>query len=478
MTGRGTIDDELTFIWEEAKSHLRSRVNEPTFRLWFDRTVPIALEDTTFVIGVANDFAREWIDKRFADMLDEALRTVLGFDVTVRVVVDERAASVPVGGPPVEREEAGTSSPPPTVDGEAARHGERRAKPRTAHPELNARYVFERWVVGPHNEYATAVARSVAEAPATAYNPVFMYADTGLGKTHLMQAIAHEALQDHPELKIHYVTVERFTDDFINAVTDKGRIEGFKQNYRENDILLVDDVQFLADKQQTQVEFFHTFNSLYEAGRQIVITSDRPPHSLEALEERLTSRFGQGVVVDISRPDLETRIAILRKQVKADGLQVADPEVLSFIAGRVTTNIRELYGALTRAVSFASVRGVDLTVEVAHEALADILPTAYSHPITVEMVQAEVAREFGCHVNDLRGDRRTQDISFARHIAMWLARDLTEASLPQIGERFGGRDHTTVLYAVNKIERQLSDAHDRQLHDLVAVVSERLKSSR
>jgi len=453
--------------------------------------VPVALDDTTFVLGVANDFAREWVEKRFTGKVSEALGAVLGLDVGVRVVVDERAAALPVapasgaaadpdaagaaagaGNSQPAAPAAGASGPRP-----AARH-ERRTRPRARHPELNPRYVFERFVVGPHNEYATAVARSVAEAPATAYNPVFIYADTGLGKTHLIQAIAHGALEQHPDLKIRYVTVERFTDDFINAVTDKGRIEGFKQAYRENDILLVDDVQFLAEKQQTQVEFFHTFNSLYEAGRQIVITSDRPPRSLEALEERLRSRFGQGVVVDVSRPDLETRIAILRKQVKWDGLQVADPEVLAFIAGRVTTNIRELYGALTRAVGYASVRGVDLDVEVAREALVDILPKAYSHPITVEMVQAEVAREFGCHVNDLRGARRTQDIAFARHIAMYLARDLTEASLPQIGERFGGRDHSTVLYAVNKIERQLADGHDHQLRDLVAVVGERLRASR
>jgi chromosomal replication initiator protein len=429
------------------------------------------------VLGVANDFAREWVEKRFAGILNEALRTVLGFDVSVHIVVDERAAALPAA--PSEPAEAGGSQEAPAApDTQKAPRVERRPRKRGSHPELNPRYVFERFVVGPHNEYATAVARSVAEAPATAYNPVFVYADTGLGKTHLIQAIAHAALVLQPDLKIRYVTVERFTDDFINAVTDKGRIEGFKQAYRENDILLVDDVQFLAEKQQTQVEFFHTFNSLYEAGRQIVITSDRPPRSLEALEERLRSRFGQGVVVDVSRPDLETRIAILRKQVKWDRLQVGDPEVLAFIAGRVTTNIRELYGALTRAVGYASVRGVALDVEVAKEALADILPKAYSHPITVEMVQAEVAREFGCHVNDLRGARRTQDIAFARHIAMYLARDLTEASLPQIGERFGGRDHSTVLYAVNKIERQLKDGHDRQLHDLVAIVGDRLRASR
>src|SRR5665648_397951 len=299
--------------------------------------------------------------------------------------------------------------------------GARAARAAKAAGDLNPRYVFDRFVTGPHNEYATAVAHSVAESPATAYNPVFMYADTGLGKTHLIQAIAHAALEQHPELQIKYVTVERFTDDFINAVTDKNRIDGFKQSYRENDVLLIDDVQFLVEKQQTQVEFFHTFNALYEAGKQIVITSDRPPRELEELEERLRTRFGQGVVVDISRPDLETRIAILRKQVKWEGFQIAEPEVLEWIASRVTTNIRELYGALTRAVSYASIQGSEVTLDVTKEALKDILPKAYQHPVTIEMVQAEVARQFGLHVNDLRGNRRTQDVAYARHIAMYLS---------------------------------------------------------
>ena len=347
--------------------------------------------------------------------------------------------------------------------------------PRSA-GDLNPRYVFDRFVTGPNNEYATAVARSVAESPASAYNPVFIYADTGLGKTHLMQAIAHAALEQHPELQVRYVTCERFTDDFINAVTDKGRIEGFKQTYRENDVLIIDDVQFLVEKQQTQVEFFHTFNALYEAGKQIVITSDRPPRELEVLEERLRSRFGQGVVVDISRPDLETRIAILRKQVKWEGFEIAEPEVLEWIAPKVTTNIRELYGALTRAVSFASIRGVEVTLEVTKEALKDIVPRAYQHPVTIEMVQNEVARQFGLHVNDLRGNRRTQDVAYARHIAMYLSRELTEASLPQIGSKFGGRHHSTVIYAVDKVERQLKDGHDPQLQDLVALIGARLKT--
>ena len=431
-------------------------------------------------MAVPNDFAKDWIEKRFADKVNEALLQVLGDAVVLSLVVDERAGAA--GGDWGGEEPAAV----PAGEAPAARNGERaaqrpapaRADNARSRGELNPRYVFDRFVVGPHNEYATAVASSVAENPATAYNPVFIYADTGLGKTHLVQAIAHAVLDKHPSLQIKYVTVERFTDDFINAVTDKGRIEGFKQSYRENDVLVVDDVQFLAEKQQTQVEFFHTFNSLYEAGRQIVITSDRPPRELEELEERLRSRFGQGVVVDIGRPDLETRIAILRKQVKWDGYHIAEPEVLEWMASRITTNIRELYGALTRVVSYASIRGGEVTVDLAKEALRDILPKAYAHPVTIEMVQSEVARQFGLHVNDLRGNRRTQDVAYARQIAMYLARDLTEASLPQIGDRFGGRHHTTVLYAIDKVERQLKDDHDAQLQDLVQLISGRLKTAR
>jgi chromosomal replication initiator protein len=422
------------------------------------------------VLGVPNDFARDWIERRFAGVVHDALGEVLGGAIELRVVVDARAADAGAAAEPEEISPAAGAAaggPPPAGPAVAANH---------AH--LNPRYVFDRFVVGPHNEYATAVARSVAEAPAVAYNPVFIYADTGLGKTHLIQAIAHAALARDPRLQVKYVTVERFTDDFINAVTDRGRIDGFKQAYRDNDVLLIDDVQFLAEKQQTQVEFFHTFNSLYEADKQIVITSDRPPHELQALEERLRSRFGQGVVVDIGRPDLETRIAILRKQVKWEGLAVAEPEVLEYIASRITANIRELYGALTRVVSFASIRGEEVTVDLTKQALKDILPQAYMQPITVEMIQAEVARQFGCHVNDLRGDKRNQNIAYARQIAMYLSRDLTESSLSHIGDRFGGRHHTTVLYAVDKIERLLTDDHDRQLHELVQVISSRLKTAR
>ena len=477
--GGARTDDELTRIWDEAKRLLRGNLTEAAFQFWFDRTLPLAFDDGAFVIGVPNDFARDWIDKRLSGQVALALEEVLGDKVDVRIVVDARAADLPQQ---TAAAEAAPSKEPVTTASVAKppRQPRVRTRPRAAASnsgDLNPRYVFDRFVTGPHNEYAVAVAHSVAESPATAYNPVFVYADTGLGKTHLTQAIAHAALEQHPDLQVRYVTCERFTDDFINAVTDKGRIEGFKQTYRDNDVLIVDDVQFLAEKQQTQVEFFHTFNALYEAGKQIVITSDRPPRELEELEERLRSRFGQGVVVDISRPDLETRIAILRKQVKWEDYRIAEPEVLEWIASRVTTNIRELYGALTRVVGYASIQGGEVTLAVAKEALKDILPKSYQHPVTIEMVQAEVARQFGLHVNDLRGNRRTQNVAYARHIAMYLCRDLAEASYPLIGTKFGGRHHTTVMHGVNKIERQLKDGHDPQLQDLVAIVTARLKTA-
>jgi chromosomal replication initiator protein len=473
---RAAIDEQLTLIWNEAREQIRGRVNDATFRLWFERTVPVGLDEGTFVVGLPNEFARDWVESRFGDTLREAIGAVMAADVDVRLVVDERAAELDVGGGETVVGGGERSPAPAPVSGDGVLSVAEGAQADSG--GLNSRYIFDRWVVGPHNEYATAVARSVAEAPGSAYNPVFVYADTGLGKTHLIQAIAHEIFVADPARRVKYVTCEQFIDDFISGVSEKGRIEGFKQQYRTNDVLLIDDVQFLAGKQGTQVEFFHTFNALYEADRQIVLTSDRQPRELEELDDRLRSRFGQGVVVDIGRPDVETRIAILRRQVKVDAYTIGEPEVLEYIASRVSTNIRELVGALRRVVSYASITHGEVTLEVAREALKDILPKPYTQPITIEAVQSEVARQFGCHVSDLRGDKRTADVAYPRHIAMYLCRELTEASLPQIGGRFGGRDHSTVLYAVNKIERLMQDGHDRQLHDLVQVITSRLQTGR
>ena len=475
MGGWAAIDEQLTLIWNEARNDIRTRVNDATFRLWFERTVAVRLEDDTFVVGVPNEFARDWVESRFSDVLREALSSVMSADVAVRVVIDERAADE--GAAPPGDDDAGAAPATdgrPTAEPDAFENG----NGATDAAGLNPRYTFDRWVVGPHNEYATAIARSVADAPGTAYNPVFLYAGTGLGKTHLVQAIAHELFTRRPRPRLKYVTCEQFTDDFISGVSEKGRIEGFKQQYRTNDVLIIDDVQFLAGKQGTQVEFFNTFNALYEADRQIVLTSDRQPRELEELDDRLRSRFGQGVVVDIGRPDVETRIAILRRQVKVDGYKLRDPEVLDYIASQVSSNIRELVGALRRVVSYASITHSEVTRDLAREALKDLLPPVHTRQVTIDAVQSEVARQFGCHVADLRGDKRTADIAYARHVAMYLCRELTEASLPQIGDRFGGRDHSTVLYGVNRISRLLTDGHDRQLHDIIQVVTNRLQASR
>jgi len=426
------------------------------------------------VVGVPNEFARDWIESRFSDVLREAVSTVMSADVGVRVVIDERAADEAAARPDGSDPQAPTDG----GDGPTGNPIETDGAEKIDAAGLNPRYTFDRWVVGPHNEYATAIARSVADAPGTAYNPVFLYAGTGLGKTHLVQAIAHELFGRRPVPRVKYVTCEQFTDDFISGVSEKGRIEGFKQQYRTNDVLIIDDVQFLAGKQGTQVEFFNTFNALYEADRQIVLTSDRQPRELEELDDRLRSRFGQGVVVDIGRPDVETRIAILRRQVKVDGYNVRDPEVLEYIASQVSSNIRELVGALRRVVSYASITHSEVSLDLAREALKDLLPPVHTRQVTIDAVQSEVARQFGCHVSDLRGDKRTADIAYARHVAMYLCRELTEASLPQIGDRFGGRDHSTVLYGVNRVSRLLTDGHDRQLHDLIQVVTNRLQAAR
>jgi chromosomal replication initiator protein len=340
----------------------------------------------------------------------------------------------------------------------------------------NAKYTFDSFVIGSSNRFAHAAALAVAEAPAQAYNPLFIYGGTGLGKTHLLQAIG-QYVGDHSKgLTTRYVTSETFMNDFINSLRDK-RIEGFKQRYRTYDVLLVDDIQFFEGKERIQEEFFHTFNSLYEAGRQIVISSDRPPKEIATLEERLRSRFEWGLITDIQAPDLETRIAILRKKVNIDRIAVADPEVLTFVAGRVSTNIRELEGALTRVVAFSSLTGLPLTVELAEQVLRDLFPQGDGAPeVTIKTIQDAVSDRFGLTVPELCSPRRSQAVAYPRQVAMYLSRELTDASLPKIGKAFGGRDHTTVIHATSKITRLISE--DRSVYNLVQELTARIKHHR
>ena len=348
----------------------------------------------------------------------------------------------------------------------------------SAEVELNPKYTFDLFVIGSSNRFAHAAALAVAEAPAQAYNPLFIYGGTGLGKTHLLQAIGHYVRQHSRRLTTRYVTSETFMNEFIDAVRDRGaRIEGFKRRYRNYDVLLVDDIQFIEGKERIQEEFFHTFNSLYEGGAQIVLSSDRPPREIATLEERLRSRFEWGLLTDIQAPDLETRIAILRKRVETEGIAIDDPEVLTFIAGRVSANIRELEGALTRVVAFSSLTDRPLTVELAEDVLRDVYPQGEAAPeVTIPRIQEAVSQRFGVTLDELVSPRRSQAVAYPRQVAMYLSRELTDASLPMIGKQFGGRDHTTVIHAKDKITRLIRE--DRSVYNLVQELTARIKQAR
>ena len=415
---------------------------------------PGELDTDAFQIVVGNDFTREWIEGHFLGLIKAAAVTRSGARCGSR---SPSGTVMPI-----------TASPPPS--------GMRRPRrPRRSRPP-NPKYTFDNFVIGSSNRFAHAAALAVAEAPAQAYNPLFIYGSTGLGKTHLLQAIGAYVSEHSRRWTTRYVTSETFMNDFINSLRDK-RIEGFKQRYRTYDVLLVDDIQFFEGKERIQEEFFHTFNSLYEAGRQIVISSDRPPKEIATLEDRLRSRFEWGLITDIQPPDLETRIAILRKRVTTDGIAIPDPEVLTFIAGRVASNIRELEGALTRVLAFSSLTGLPLTVDLAEQVLRDLFPGGEgTSEVTIGKIQDAVSERFGLSIPELCSPRRSQAVAYPRQVAMYLSRELTDASLPKIGKEFGGRDHTTVMHANAKITRLISE--DRSVYNLVQDLTARIKQTR
>jgi chromosomal replication initiator protein len=416
-------------LWDDVSGRLREALNETTYTTWFGDVVAGELTDDVFTLVVPNDFTREWIEGHFLGFVKAAARDALGRELrvalTVRAPEDAAADQQPETATPF----ASAGPPAPTIP----------------------KYTFDLFVIGSSNRFAHAAALAVAEAPAQAYNPLFIYGGTGLGKTHLLQAIGQYVSAHTKHASPRYVTSETFMNDFINSLRDK-RIEGFKQRYRTYDVLLVDDIQFFEGKERIQEEFFHTFNSLYEAGRQIVISSDRPPK------------------------EIATRIAILRKKVTTDGIAVEDPEVLTFIAGRVSTNIRELEGALTRVVAFSSLTGLPLTVELAEQVLRDLFPHGEEIPaVTIGRIQEAVSDRFGLSVSELCSPRRSQSVAYPRQVAMYLSRELTDASLPKIGKEFGGRDHTTVIHATTKITRLISE--DRSVYNLVQDLTARIKQT-
>jgi chromosomal replication initiator protein len=454
--GRVEHSSELTAdsLWSDVSARLREALNDTTFRAWFGQAGAVDGEGDTFVLAVPNDFAREWIERHFLDLIRAAVRDAAGAERRVQLLVDPDA----IPGPPPA---------PPFAPADVPRPGEAAT--------INPKYTFDSFVIGSSNRFAHAAALAVAEAPAQAYNPLFIYGHTGLGKTHLLHAVANYVGRHSSNLTIRYVTSETFVNDFINSLRDK-RIEGFKQRYRTYDVLLIDDVQFFEHKERIQEEFFHTFNSLHEAGRQIVMSSDRSPRDIATLEDRLRSRFEWGLITDIQPPDLETRIAILRRKVKYDEIDVQDPEVLTFIAGRVSTNIRELEGALTRVVAYSSLTGRTMDVGVAEYVLRDVFPQGEAAAVSIERIQELVCERFSVNMAELTGDRRSQNIVYPRQVAMYLSRELTDSSLPKIGKHFGGRDHTTVIHATSKIARLIRE--DRSVYNLVQELTARVKQTR
>ncbi len=456
MTSRVERAQELTAhgLWLEVSRRLQESLNESTYRTWFSEVGGGELTDSTLVLTVPNDFTREWIEGHFLHLIGTSVREATGAELGVELVVEDEPIA-----PEAQPSDPARPAPAPTrvVEG------------------MSAKYTFDSFVIGSSNRFAHAAALAVAEAPAQAYNPLFIYGGTGLGKTHLLQAVGQYVGEHTGELSVRYVTSETFMNDFINSLRDK-RIEGFKQRYRTYDVLLIDDIQFLEHKERIQEEFFHTFNTLYEAGRQIVISSDRPPRELSTLEHRLRSRFEWGLITDIQPPDLETRIAILRKKVKTESIHIPDPQLLTFIAGRVSTNIRELEGALTRVVAFSSLTGRPMTAELAQDVLRDVFPGGDAPDVSIERIQTTVSERFGISMDELCGDKRSQNIVYPRQVAMYLSRELTDSSLPKIGREFGGRDHTTVIHANSKIARLIRE--DRSVYNLVQELTARIKQVR
>jgi chromosomal replication initiator protein len=450
-------------LWNAIAGRLRDTLTGSAYETGFGQARPRSLEGEQLVVEVPNDFTRDWIQRHLLEAVRRAT-SESSTDVAVSFAVVERQPAEPV------EQVAHVPEPPEPV-------AELPAPRETVEVALNHKYTFDLFVIGSSNRFAHAAALAVAEAPAQAYNPLFIYGKTGLGKTHLLQAIGHYVRQHSRRLTTRYVTSETFMNEFIDAVRERSRIDGFKRRYRNYDILLVDDIQFFAGKERIQEEFFHTFNSLYEGGAQIVISSDRPPRDIGELGDRLRSRFEWGLLTDIQAPDLETRIAILRKRVETEEIPVPDPEVLTFIAGRVSANIRELEGALTRVVAFSSLTDRPLTVELAETVLKDVYPQGEAAPeVTIARIQQNVCERFSVTHEELVSPRRSQAVAYPRQVAMYLSRELTDASLPMIGKEFGGRDHTTVIHAKDKITKLIRE--DRSVYNLVQELTARIKQPR
>ncbi len=445
---------DLQSAWNQTLALAESHLPRPSLETWLRKTRPLAAYNNLVVIATENAFARRMAE-RHAQFLRERLGACLGRPVELSFVIPDSTSD-----DSSQQSQASPLPEPESVD----------VHPTAAPPNLNAKYSFETFVAAPNSYLTYSASIAVSEAPAKVYNPLFIYGGVGLGKTHLLQAIAHRALARNRAARVAYVSSETFANELINAIKDR-RTEAFRLRYRGVDILLVDDVQFLAGKESTQEEFFHTFNRLYEADKQIVLSSDHPPKEIATLEERLRSRFEWGLITDIQPPDLETRTAILRKKAELERLPIPN-DAIRFIAERINTNIRELEGALVRVVAYASFHKCPMDEATAHAALRDILPQAQPKQITIPLIQDLVARQYGLTVQDLKIRKRTRDVAFPRQVAMYLSREMTDHSLPRIGAEFGGRDHTTVMHACDKISTALTT--DVELRTTIAALRARI----
>lgn len=449
------MDANLNQLWEDSLKLIKSEMSDVSFNTWMKSCKPSSMSEDTIEIIVPNEFTKEILEKRYKTLVANAIQSVCSKLYKIKFLMASELHNQ-------------------TKDKEEKVNSTNQNKNIIVNDELSAtlnpKYTFNSFVIGNSNRFAHAASLAVAEAPAKAYNPLFIYGGVGLGKTHLMHAIGHYILQNNPNAKVEYVSSEKFTNELINAIKhDKN--EEFRNKYRKVDVLLIDDIQFIAGKEGTQEEFFHTFNALHDANKQIILSSDRPPKEIPTLEDRLRSRFEWGLIADIQEPDFETRMAILKKKADVEKLNVAN-EVMVYIASKIKSNIRELEGALIRIVAYSSLTNKEITVDLASEALKDIISKKQSKNVTINLIQDVVASYYNLNIDELKSQRRTRNIAYPRQIAMYLSRKLTDMSLPKIGEEFGGRDHTTVIHAYEKISENLNS--DENLQHTIDEITKKL----
>ncbi len=426
------MSNNLSDMWQKTLTILKTELTEVSHNTWLKPLEPVALKGNTLYLSVVNDFTKGILQARYSNLIINALKQITSQEYKLEFTVPGSEQYLKI-----------------------TRTNNKERDPDSFDSlNLNPKYVFDTFVIGNSNRFAHAASLAVAEAPAEAYNPLFLYGGVGLGKTHLMHAIGHFTLSQNPNAKVVYVSSEKFTNELINSIRYDKNVE-FRNKYRNVDVLLVDDIQFIAGKESTQEEFFHTFNALHEANKQIIISSDRPPKEIPTLEDRLRSRFEWGLITDIQPPDLETRIAILRKKAEVEGMDIPN-EVMHHIAKKIQSNIRELEGALIRIIAYSSLTNREVTIELTDEALKDILSSSRPKQISVKLIKEVVSEHCSIKMEDFNSKRRNRSISYPRQIAMYLCRELTDLSLPKVGEEFGGRDHTTVIHAYDKISKDIS----------------------